>query len=331
MLTRRNSEWLQIIGRLRSGVSRAEAQAQLKVPFEVDAAETLERLSSRPGRPVTSAERAALLGRSLELLPGATGGSELRPRYTRPLAILMVVVGIVLLIACANVANLLLARATSRNREIAVRMAISAGRRRVVRQLLTESVLLATIGGGLGLAVAAWVSRLLLSYVPDPDVTLHAGLDLRVLTFASVVATTTGLLFGILPALSATRDGTARAIAEGRVGTRPQFRLHDALVVSQVALSVIVLVATGLFLRTLLNLRQLDIGFERNQLMVFELNVPGRYDEERRLAVYRAVIERLEALPQARGASFSMFGMLSNMNFAQMVAVPGYQPDLTRA
>ncbi|MGH9203122.1 MAG: FtsX-like permease family protein, partial [Vicinamibacterales bacterium] len=323
----RTSEWLRIMGRLRPDVTLAAAQAQLATLHKRNLDEEFRVVSSRPGRAMTPAQREALFGRSLELQPGATGETDLRQRYARPLVILMVVVGIVLLVACANVANLLLARAASRQKEISVRMAIGAGRRRVVRQLLTESVLLAAIGGGLGLLVATGLSRVLLSFVPDPATTIRASLDLRVLTFAAAVSTVTGLVFGIVPALSATRQSFALALEQGRTTqSRSRLTLNNLLVVSQVALSMVALVTGGLFLRTLQNLNRLETGFEQDRLTLVELTVPGKYDAARRAEVYRRAVDRLEAVPETEAVSFSMFGLLSNMNFAVRVEVPGYVP-----
>jgi predicted permease len=322
LLRSRNSEWLRLFGRLRPGVSRASAHAQADALFRQELDEIVQdRPATRPD------QREALLASRLLVQPGSVGDTRLREQYSRPLVVLMVIVGIVLLVACGNIANLLLARAVARQREISVRMALGAGRLRIVRQLLTESAFISVIGAAVGLIVAVWLSGELVARVPDRDVTLLLGIDLRMLGFAGLVAIATAVLFGVLPALSAT--GGRRTLAlpdQGRsTATRRRHVLQHALVVSQVALSAIVLVAGGLFLRTLQNLQRVDLGFERERLTVFSVNVPGN-DAARRAAIYNRIVERMEALPGTLSASFSLFGMLTNSNRNVRVVVPGYTP-----
>jgi predicted permease len=323
LLRSRNSEWLRLFGRLRPGVDRATAQAQAGVLFQQELAEMVR---DRPR--MTPEQREALLASRILLQPGGEGETRLRQQYARPLVVLIAIVGIVLLVACGNVANLLLARNVARQREISIRMALGAGRRRLARQLLTESMLVSAVGGAVGLIIAVWLASALVARLPDRDVTLRVGLDLRMLGFAGVVAIGTGLLFGVVPTWSATSGRLTSALGDQwrSTATRRRHALQNALVVSQVALSVIVLVAGGLFLRTLQNLQRVDLGFERERLSVFSVNVPGKNDPARRATVYRAVVERLETLPGARSASFSLFGMLTNSNRNVRVAVPGYTP-----
>ena len=325
-LNSRNTEWRRIIGRLRPGRTRAEANAELSVWLDRDTADRFERFRRRLGGAVTDADRAAnRFRRSLALQSGATGDTFLRQRYARPLVILMIVVAVVLLIACANVANLLLARALSRTHEISVRMAIGAGRVRLVRQFLTESVLLSIGGAALGLLAAIGIDRVLLSFVPGEDSVLRAGIDVRVLLFTAVVATATGLIFGIVPAVFATGRHATLALGEraATTGRRHTLFMQHGLLASQVALSMVVLVAAGLFLRSLQNLQRLDLGFEPERLTVFRLATPGGYATEQRMTLARGVIDALAQRSGVRGASFSQFGLLSNMNRSLNIPIPG--------
>ena len=320
-LSQRNSEWLRIIGRLRPGSTLAAANAEMRVWLDRDTTDRLERRRRRG----VAADADHAFQRSLTLRPGATGDTFLRQRYTAPLVILMIVVAVVLLIACANVANLLLARASARTTEISVRMAIGADRFRLIRQLVTESALLSIVGAVLGLVAAVGIDRVLLSFVPGQDSVLRAGIDLRVLLFTGVLATATGLLFGIAPAVFAT-GRQARLVIGARVGTtgrRHKLLMQHGLLASQVSLSVIVLVAAGLFLRSLQNLQRLDLGFEPDRLTVFMLGVPGTYDAEHRSTLAHSVIDGIAQRPDVRAASYSLFGLLSNMNRALNVVVPG--------
>ena len=323
-LTSRNTEWRRIIGRLRPGRTRAEANAELSAWLDRDTADRFERFRRQRGGAVTGADRAAFQ-RSLALQSGATGDTFLRQRYARPLVILMIVVAVVLLIACANVANLLLARAMSRTHEISVRMAIGAGRIRLVRQFLTESTLLSIGGAVAGLLVAVAIDRVLLSFVPGQDSVLRAGIDTRVLLFTAAVATATGLIFGIVPAVSATGRHVALTLGEraATTGRRHTLLMQHGLLASQVALSVIVLVAAGLFLRSLQNLQRLTLGFEPERLTVFRLATPGGYATEQRMTLARGVTDALAQQSEVRGASVSQFGLLSNMNRSVNIAIPG--------
>ena len=326
LATQRNSEWLLIVGRLKPDADRRAAQAQMSVVLRRDLDETLKRRSSRPDRPIAASERQALLNQRLELESGSTGSSELRIRFTRPLLVLTAGVGAVLLIMCANIANLLLARAAARRQEISIRLAIGAGRRRLVRQLLTESIVLSTIGGVVGLGVAVWVSQLLVSFVPDPDITLRPRLDGNVLLFTAAISTVAGVIFGLGPAFSATAPTFQATLVGARSTPARRAAVTNALVVSQVALSVIVLLGAGLFVRTVKNLQAIDLGFEQEQLTVFRVALPPDAETPRRTADYREIVRRLDEEPDVTGASFSFFGLLSNMNRTQRVRVPGYVP-----
>ena len=211
---------------------------------------------------------------------GATGLDTLRRQYSKPLYVLLAMVALILAIACANIANLLLARATARRREMAVRLSMGAGRFRVIRQLLTESVLLASIGGAVGVLFAMWGIRFLTFLLANgsEDFTLRPDLNWHVLGAASALSLLTGLLFGLAPALQSTRVDVIPALKEARAG-QPGSRhgfwrisLSQALVVTQIGISLLMLVAAGLFVRTLSNLQSIQLGFNREDLLLFQMN-----------------------------------------------------------
>jgi predicted permease len=328
--------WLRLMGRLAPGASLPQAQAESSVIVERMLAEEAGREASARGSAWRPTERREFLDRRLVLEPGSRGWTPLR-QIRRPLLVLMAIVGLVLLIACANVASLLMARASARQKEIAMRLAIGASRVRIVRQLLTESVLLALLGGGLGLVGAVWGTRFLTTYLsdfirtvfPQRAMTLDLTPDGRVLGFTIGVSLATGILFGLLPALRATRHDLTSALKElagPRGSGRPRAVLHRALVVSQVALSLFLMVGTGLLVGSLRNLRSLDPGFERDNVLLFSIDVGGGYDAAGTTRVYQEVIERLGGLPGARSASLSKWGLLSPNSWGNQVLVDGYTP-----
>jgi predicted permease len=297
----RNYYWIEVMARLRPGVSRVEAQAALAPVFQNWVASTAS----------TDAERANLP--SLVVNRGAAGLDSLRRKYSEPLYVLLALVGLILAIACANVANLLLARAAARRREIALRLSVGAGRFRVVRQLLTESVLLASLGGLLGISFAVWGIRFLTLLLANGSetFTLHAELDWRVLGVAIALSLLTGVLFGLAPAMQSTRVDVISAMKEARVG-RPGRRLFGrislshVLVIGQIALSLLMLVAAGLFVRTLTNLKSIQLGFNRENLLLFELDArkAGHKDPEI-TAFYGDLLKRFSGIPGVRDASLS--------------------------
>jgi macrolide transport system ATP-binding/permease protein len=298
----RNYYWIEVMARLRPGVSLVEAQAALAPAFQ-------NWVASTAG---TDVERTNLP--SLVVNPGAAGLDSLRRRYSEPLYVLLALVGLILAIACANVANLLLARAAARRREIALRLSVGAGRFRVVRQLLTESVLLASLGGLLGILFAVWGIRFLTLLLANGDehFTLHAELNWRVLGVAIGLSLLTGVLFGLAPATRSTRVDVISAMKETRVGLPAGRRLFGrislshALVIGQIALSLLMLVAAGLFVRTLTNLESIQLGFNRENLLLFELDArkAGHKDPEI-TAFYGDLLKRFSAIPRVRDASLS--------------------------
>ncbi len=331
-----HDHWLLLLAKRRPGVSVERASAVLNLLFQRDKE---ARLNSTAPPEVNQ----DFMDQSLVLDPGAQGLSHLRGTLTRPLLLLLAVAGLVLLIACANVANLLLARADRRRKEMALRLGIGAGRGRLVRQLLTESLLLAGIGGILGVACAGWGSRLLLGLVSrtSEPVALDVDLDWRKLAFALGVALATGIGFGLAPALQATRVDLASSMKQGagalglgagagaggnqnRAGGG---RLGRALVAAQMGLSLLLLIGAGLLVRSLQNLMLVDSGVARGGLVLASINprLLG-YDEGRLAEVYRRLVERLDAVPGVRSASLSNMRLLSGSSWEENVALPGYTP-----
>jgi macrolide transport system ATP-binding/permease protein len=257
--------WLEIMARLKPGVTIAQAQAALAPRFARFVDSTATSDEDRRDLPVLSLE------------PGATGLDSLRRRYAQPLYILIAMVAMMLLIACSNTANLLLSRAAARRREIAVRLSIGASRGRVVRQLLTESVLLACVGAALGIAIAWWGIRVLTDLLSNgrDNFTLHAELNWSVLGVTILLAVVTGLLFGLAPALQATRVNIVPALKEVRANAAPRRRgrlaVGPALVTGQIVLSVVLLFGAGLFGRTLAKLHAIETGFDRENVLLFTI------------------------------------------------------------
>ena len=314
--------WLQLIGRLNAGTSISQAQAEIDAIFQPIIRGLMGPRSKITGHPAIAFEA------------GSRGFSELRQRFSRPLLVLMGAVALLLLIACANVANLLLARAATRRREMAVRVSLGAGRGRIVRQLLTESLLLSALGGALGLLFAVWSSRTLAGLLVDGNAyALAARPDARVLLFTLAVSAATGILFGLAPAFGASRidtnsalkGGARQVIAGGRFGAR------GWLVAAQVAISVVLLVGAGLFVRTLMNLRHLDLGIDQEHVLMLRLEPRGsnqkQQNEPRLRQIYGAILARAQAVPGIRAASLAGATPLSNENtFGAAVTVPGYVP-----
>ena len=302
--------WLQVMGRLKPGATAAQVQGNLEGSFQQTAqaglASYLQSLSEEQRNTVVNRNRTEIP--RLRVESGARGIYDVNTTELRSATILTVVVALVLLIVCANVANLLLSRATARQKELSVRMSLGATRMRLIRQLLTESLLLAAIGGALGVLVGYWGRQLL------PGVSAQAPLlDLRVLAFILVVTFATGVLFGIAPALRATGGDVGAALKQsGRSVVGSRSILGKALLVVQVAISVVLLVGAGLFLRTLHNLRTVDVGFNPQNMLLFRIS-PGmnRYDEKRTVALYDGLLERLAAVPGVRAAALANPALLS--------------------
>lgn len=329
ILTAPFRNWLHLVGRLGPGVMEEQALATIDPIYRQSMREAADGIG---GLPFNSPRvREMYLQFRLRLEPGGRGLSTLRQRFSRPLLTLMAVVGLLLLITCANVANLMLARASVRQREIAVRIALGAGRRRLIRQLITESVLLASAGGAGGLLLAFWATTSLLalmSHASSP-VSLNVHPDARVLAFTAFVSLLTAILFGLVPALLATQPGVAGLKESGRIlgGMRPQSRLGKALIVSQVALSLVLLVGAGLLLRSLANLRDFYPGFNAQHVLLVSINpnLVG-YKERQVVGLYQSLLVEIKAFPGVRSVSFSDFSPLGERLSSTMPTVEGYTP-----
>jgi macrolide transport system ATP-binding/permease protein len=296
-----NYYWIEMMGRLRPGVSMAQAQALLAPRFHQWVATTAK----------TDGERAKLP--ALILNPGAAGLGSLRRQYSKPLYVLLAMVGLILAIACANIANLLLARAAARRREMAVRLSLGAGRFRVVRQLLTESVMLASLGGAFGVLFAIWGVRTLtfLFSHGQQNFTLHAELNWHVLGATAALSVVCGLLFGLAPAIQSTRPDVMPALKNGR-GAGPRRRAQHVLVVAQIAMSFVILVAAGLFVQTLNKLRSVELGYSRENILLFSLNArqAGHRDPEI-TTFYADLRQRFEAIPGVSSSTLARSSIIS--------------------
>jgi predicted permease len=316
---------LNVIARLNPGVTPAQAAAGASV-------EIRQLLRSFAGPAPSPRELREIQKSFVELTPAGAGLSQLRNRFSLPLRVLMFVVALVLLIACGNVANLLLARATAREREMAVRMAVGAGRWRTIRQLLTESLMLSLAGGALGILFAMWGGALLVAMVaPGPDpVSLNIAPNLRVLGFTLAVAMLTGLLFGLAPAFRASRVEVNSGLREGRGGTAARSRMWAgrALVIAQVALSLLLLIGAGLFVRSFRNLESIDTGFDRDHLTVVSLDTDsaGYKQDDRLTALYDKVESRVSRIPGVESVAFTMFAF-DQGQMSLLVSIEG-RPDI---
>ncbi|HZM86202.1 MAG TPA: ABC transporter permease, partial [Blastocatellia bacterium] len=320
--------WLAMIGRLNPGLSSAQAEEAFTPVYR----QILEKELPLAGRLSPETQQRFLEKRML-MEPGSRGRAVLQRDVKEPLLVLMGMVGLVLLIACANVANLLMARGAARQREIAIRMAVGAGRGRLVRQFLVESLTLSLIGGAVGLMVAAWTTGALVAAVPESlgAVGLSAGLDVRLLGFTFALSIATGLLFGVMPAIKATRlnlEATLREQGSSVSGAISQVRFRKGLVVSQVVLTTVLLVGAGLFARSLNNLKQLDLGLRPDQLITFsiapELN---GYSPERTIALFDQLHQNISALPGVDSVSESRMAAFTDSTAGGNITVDGYQPN----
>lgn len=320
--------WLAIIGRLKPGLSREQAESAVAPVYSQIIEEELPQLGN-----LSEASKQRFRDKKLVLDSGSRGRPILQQGTKEPLLVLMGMVGLVLLIACANVANLLMARGAARQREIAIRMAVGAGRLRLVRQFLVESLTLSLIGGAAGLLVASWTINLLVGMIPESigAVGLSANLDFRLLVFTMALSVVTGLLFGLLPAIKATRlnlEATLREQGSSVSGGLGQVRFRKGLVVSQVVLTTVLLVGAGLFARSLNNLKQLDLGVRPENIITFsiapELN---GYTPQRTVALFDQIHQNLSAQPGIESVTESVMAGFTDTNSSSNITVDGYKPQ----
>jgi predicted permease len=311
-------DWVVPMARLRPGVSPSQAQAAVTGPFSEWA---------RTTRPKRRADNVP----TLVVRQGSGGLDGLRRTYSKPLYILLTLVGLILSIACANIANLLLARAAARRREIALRLSLGAGRFRIIRQLLTESVLLAVLGGTLGVVFAIWGIRFLTLLLANgrENFTLGAELNWHVLVVAAGLSLLTGVLFGLAPALQSTRTDVASVLKESRIGKGRAYGfrgpgLSRMLMVSQIAFTLLILVAAGLFVRTISNLASIQLGFNRESLLTFQLNArQAGHDDPEIVAFYNDLRAQFSAIPGVRAASLSNHAVIGMGTSGTGVRVSG--------
>ncbi|MFI5058854.1 MAG: ADOP family duplicated permease [Candidatus Acidiferrales bacterium] len=313
-LDHRDWWWLSIAGRVKPGVSREQLSTRLGVLSP-------QVFGGAVPQDWAPADQESFVKRRLLSEPAATGTSDLRQQFGQPLTILMVVVGLVLLIACPNIASLMFARGVARSKEMAVRKALGASRMRLIRQLLTECILLSSAGALLGILFARWGSALLVRFISTThnSVYLDLSLDGRVLAFTATVAVLTGILFGLLPAFRSTRVSLTSAMKGAGAEDNERhvcFRPGKWIVGSQVAMSLILLVVAGLFLRSIVKLVTLDIGFDRTNVLIVNTNLKtANIPEEQWPATYEDVENRLRSLPGVISVSRSIMTPISNFEW----------------
>jgi predicted permease len=314
--------WLQLIIRAGDPAARSQASAALNQLFRV----SLEQSASGEKDPQ---ERQAILRSKLYLVPGARGLPNLRAAFAQPLLALMAMVGIILLIACANLANLLLARAVAREREIAVRLSMGASRARLVRQLLVECVLLSVLGTILGGSIAYWLSSILPRWASERSTPIPLSLtpDSQVLLFSTAIAVLTGIIFGLAPALEGTRVEPMQGLkSSGRAasGTEARWSTKRTLVAFQVALTLVLLVGAGLFVRTLRNFINLDGGFDRDHLLTVEVHTHlVGYSQPQLASLSRELIEKVESISGVRSAALASCNLGTGCGDASDIFLPG--------
>jgi predicted permease len=322
--------WLQVIGRLKPGITSTQANAGLNIAFK-------NLIESLLGPGTTEKERREFLDQRLKVQSAARGASTVHEAFGEPLKFLMALVGLVLLIACANVANLLLARGAARQKEFAMRLAVGADRFRLIRQLLTESLLLAFLGACAGILVAFWADSLLVRMVQGvasgpATIQLNLQPNARVLGFTVVITLFTAILFGLFPSLHATRldlSNRMKSTASGTAGESSGRRLplSKALVVAQVTFSLVLLVAAGLFVHSLAKLSNAKLGYNRENLLLFRVNADaGGYKGPAASRLYQDLLARISAIPGLRGVTVSHNGLFSGSESADPIAVEGYTP-----
>ena len=314
--------FLMIIGRLKPGVTMDQANATVNLALQ-------QFLVKEAGDQLTEERQKGIQNTYVTLVEGKGGISGLRRLYSKPLHMLMAIVGMVLLIACANVGSLLLSRAAARKSEISLRLALGATRWRIIRQLLTESMLLAVVGGVLGVLLAQWGVVVLVKMVAEGS-PLNTRPDVGVLLFTAGVSILAGVLFGLIPAIQASRTNLSAAMKE-KTRTRSgfmRFSLSSLMVVLQVGLSMVLLTGAGLFGRSLVKLQNEDVGFDRENLLLVGIDsrLAGHKPAELP-ALYQQLLDRLSSVPQVRAVSLATYAPLTGTFRSSSINIPGYTPQ----
>lgn len=321
LLKNPNASWLSVIGRLKPGITVEQAKANLMVVLQ-------QALKGSYGASITEQDRKDIADEGIKVAAGGAGLSEFRGDYETPLFLLMGIVGLVLLIACVNVANLLLARATARSKEIALRLALGASRGRLLRQLLTESILLALCGGACGALLAIWGVRLLVKVFGVDAASLPMSPDIRVLAFTSAACILTGILFGLVPSLRSLKVQVSPTLKDSSAAAREprsRFGWGKGLVAGQVALSLLVLFAASLLVRSLQKLLTQDLGYDSRHIVVASVSPSAvGYEGERFRQLATQLADRLAKIPGVRGVSYSRNGILSGSETNNQLIVPGF-------
>ena len=321
-LTDKQAYWLMLMGRLKPGVTLEQANAGVNLLLR-------QHLTEQAGNELTEERKQGIQNTYVSLVSGAGGISGLRRNYSKPLQMLLAIVGMVLLIACANVGSLLLSRAASRKAEISLRMALGATRGRIVRQLLTESMLLAAVGGVCGVLLAQWGVFVLVGLVAKTS-PIDTRPDLRVLAFTAGVSIIAGLLFGLVPAVQASRTNLSSAMKEKNRMRSGFLRvsLPSLMVVMQVGLSMVLLTGAGLFAGSLLRLQNEDVGFDRSNLLLVSIDPRlAGYKPTELTALYQQLLDRIGSVPQVRSVSMATYAPMSGSSRSSSVKVIGYEPQ----
>jgi predicted permease len=315
--------WLHLFARLRPDVSRERAQAHVNLLFK-------QGLAAYYGSMADAETRKQFLDQRLRMKDAATGASSLRGDFAEPLIVLLAAAGLVLLIACSNLGNLMLARTTARNREMAVRLALGASRGRLIRQLLTESFCLAAIGGVVGLGAAVLLREALLRLVSPDTIALPAAFDLRLLGFVFALTLAAGLILGLLPAMRITKTQPVTGLREqgrGIAGSAAWLRVGKAVVVGQLALSLPLLVGAGLLVRTLVNLQHIELGYPKDDVVTVRVDGQSAgYDPLRQAVAFDALLARIRTVPGVRAATYSNNGLFQGSDNGDQIVVEGYTP-----
>jgi predicted permease len=323
--------WTEVFGRLKPGMTMEKAQAGLQPLFHQILNREVTEKAFAKASPIV---KEGFLKMWMEVMPGSKGRSNLRRVYSKPLFALMAIVGLVLLIACSNLANLLIARASARQKEIAIRLALGAGRASLIRQLLMESMVLATVGGVLGVGLAVMIDRALIGFLPSghTPLSLSSTPDWTVLGFTFAISLLAGVAFGLAPALQSTRPKLATTLKDqaGGVIRGGSAGLRKGLVVAQVSLSLLLLIGAGLFLQSLRNLKTLNPGFDVQNLVAFDVSpTMNKYDLVWTADYYRRMHERLSAMGGVESHAFAVVPVLEDDEWDNWVTVEGYatKPD----